>query len=241
MLKFASVRPITMKKKDLAVIACALALLSPFFIFPRLYEFYKTFNAEHGMAASFVKFAVLATFGECIGLRITRGVYNAKGFGIVPRALVWGVLGMGISMAITVFAAGVPALLASLGMTDAPEVMAAGLSWKKVFAAFCISVAMNTVFAPVFMTLHKVTDAHIIATGGTLRGFFTPLNMGGALAGLDWRRQWGFVFRKTIPRFWYPAHTVTFLLPGDARVLFAALLGVALGVLLAVAAHRKDL
>ena len=63
--------------------------------------------------------------------------------------------------------------------------------------------------------------------------------MGDTLAGLDWHRQWNFVFKKTIPLFWYPAHTVTFLLPGDARVLFAALLGVILGILLAVAAHRK--
>ena len=70
-------------------------------------------------------------------------------------------------------------------------------------------------------------------------GFFTPLHMGDTLAGLDWHRQWNFVFKKTIPLFWYPAHTVTFLLPGDARVLFAALLGVILGILLAVAAHRK--
>ena len=148
-------------------------------------------------------------------------------------------LGVGISMAMTVFAAGVPALLASLGMDDAPALMGAGLSWSKVFVAFCISVAMNTIFAPLFMTMHKLTDTHILATDGTLRGFFTPMHMGDLLAGLNWHRQWDFVFKKTIPLFWYPAHTITFLLPGDARVLFAALLGVALGVLLAIAAHKK--
>lgn len=229
-----------MKKEDIIIIVCALALLSPFFIFPPVYEFYKTFNAEHGMIMSFIKFAVLSTLGESIGLRITHGVYNKNGFGIFPRALVWGVLGMGISMAITIFATGVPAFLKSVGMTDAPAMMSMGLSWKKVFVAFCISVAMNTIFAPVFMTLHKVTDTHIIATGGTLRGFFTPFHMGDVLSGINWHRQWGFVFKKTIPLFWYPAHTITFLLPGDARVLFAALLGVALGILLAVAAHKKE-
>jgi hypothetical protein len=42
------------------------------------------------------------------------------------------------------------------------------------------------------------------------------------------------VFKKTIPFFWYPAHTITFLLPSEQRVLFAALLGIALGVLLAL-------
>ena len=56
---------------------------------------------------------------------------------------------------------------------------------------------------------------------------------------MNWRVQWNFVFKKTIPFFWYPAHTITFLLPEETRVLFAALLGVALGVILAVAARKK--
>ncbi len=230
----------TVKKQDFIVIACAVVLLSPFFIFDAVYAGYKTFNAEHGMVMSFVKFAVLSTFGECIGLRITAGVWNRRGFGIVPRALVWGILGMGISMAMTIFSTGVPAFLVSMGETGAGAAMTGALSWEKVWVAFAISVAMNSIFAPVFMTFHKVTDSHITATGGTLRGFFTnPLRMGETLASLDWRRQWGFVFKRTIPLFWFPAHTVTFLLPGDLRVLFAALLGVVLGVLLAIAALKK--
>ncbi len=229
-----------MKTKDFIVIICVALFLSPFFIFDDVYAFYKTFNAEHGMIMSFIKFALLSTFGECIGLRITSGVYNRKGFGILPRALVWGVLGMGISMAMTIFSTGIPAFMVSLGMEDAAAVMGMALSWEKVLVAFCISVAMNTIFAPVFMTLHKVTDTHITQTGGTLGGFFTNrLRMGEILAGLNWRRQWSFVFKKTIPLFWFPAHTITFLLPGDLRVLFAALLGVALGVLLAIAALKK--
>jgi hypothetical protein len=43
------------------------------------------------------------------------------------------------------------------------------------------------------------------------------------------------VFKKTIPFFWIPAHTITFLLPADFRILFAAILGVALGIILAIA------
>ncbi len=194
----------------------------------------------NGLLLSFVKFAVLATLGECVGLRIAEGVWNKKGFGILPRALVWGVLGMGIAIAMSIFSNGVPAFLASLGMEGATTAMAGALSWEKVFVALCISVAMNTIFAPVFMTLHKVTDMHIAATGGTLRGFFTtPLRMGDTLASLNWHRQWSFVFKRTIPLFWYPAHTITFLLPSDLRVLFAALLGVVLGVLLAIGNKKK--
>mgnify|MGYP004571603651 FL=1 len=229
-----------MKKTDFIVIICVILFLAPFFLIPEVYGFYKTFNADHPMLMAFIKFGLLSTFGECIGLRITAGVYNRKGFGILPRALVWGVLGMGISMAMTIFSTGTPAFLASLGMADAPLYAGMALSWKKVLVALCISVAMNTIFAPVFMTLHKVTDTHIEQTGGTLKGFFTHrLRMGEILTNLNWKRQWGFVFKKTIPFFWYPAHTITFLLPGDLRVLFAALLGVALGILLALGAQKK--
>jgi hypothetical protein len=192
------------------------------------------------MVMSFIKFAILSTFGECIGLRISSGVYNRKGFGILPRALVWGVLGMGISMAMTIFSTGIPAFMAAQGMDNAAAVMGMALSWQKVLVAFCISVAMNVIFAPVFMTLHKITDTHITQTGGTLKGFFTNrFRMGDIMAGLNWQRQWSFVFKKTIPFFWFPAHTITFLLPGDLRVLFAALLGVVLGILLAIATQKK--
>ena len=124
------------------------------------------------MIMSFLKFAILSTFGECIGLRISAGVYNREGFGIWPRAIVWGILGMGISMAMTIFSSGVPVFLKTMGMENAVAVMGESLSWDKVFVAFCISVAQNTIFAPVFMTLHKITDTHILTHGGTLSGFF---------------------------------------------------------------------
>jgi hypothetical protein len=187
------------------------------------------------MIMSFLKFAVLSTFGECIGLRITSGVYSKKGFGILPRALVWGVLGMVISMAMTIFSTGVPLFLQKIGMENASLIIKGDLSWSKAFIALCISVAMNTIFAPVFMTFHKITDTHIINTGGTLKGFASPIPIGNILGNMDWKRQWSFVFKKTIPLFWYPAHTITFLLPEDFQVLFAAILGVALGVLLSIA------
>lgn len=47
------------------------------------------------------------------------------------------------------------------------------------------------------------------------------------------------MLKKTIPLFWFPAHTITFLLPGTWQVLFAAVLGVALGVILALANNTK--
>ena len=66
-----------------------------------------------------------------------------------------------------------------------------------------------------------------------------PIPMARIITDLNWDAQWNLVFKKTIPFFLYPAHTITFLLPGEMRVLFAAILGVVLGVLLAIAARMK--
>ena len=142
-------------------------------------------------------------------------------------------------MAFIIFSTGVPAVVAYMGVSHPEALMQGSLCIEKVALALAISTALNCIFAPVFMTLHKITDTHILATGGTLRGFFTPIRMGETMQHLNWRVQWGFVFKKTIPLFWIPAHTITFLLPGESRVLFAALLGVALGVILAIANRRK--
>lgn len=228
-----------MKKSDFLFLLLMAVLFLPFVLSPDLYAWYKSFNAAHGMIMSFLKFAILSTLGECLGLRISTGVYNRPGFGIIPRMIVWGILGVGINMAMIVFSKGVPQLLVYMGMTNAVEVMAASFCMDKFWVAFCISLGMNGIFAPVFMTFHKITDTHILQCGGSVKSLLTPIPMTQIITHLNWNVQWNFVFKKTIPFFWIPAHTVTFLLPEEARVLFAALLGVILGILLAVAARKK--
>lgn len=227
-----------MKKSDLYLILFVLLLFCPFIFIKPAFDWYTAFNKEHGMMMSFVKFAILATLGEMIALRIRKGVYNENGFGIFPRALVWGFLGLTIKVAFTVFSAGTPVFLEYLGLKDASQVMKAGFSGEKLLVAFCISTAMNLVFAPVMMTFHKITDIHILANGGTLAGFFTPIHFAEIFKGMNWDVQWNFVIKKTIPFFWIPAHTITFLLPTDFQVLFAALLGIALGLILSFASLK---
>jgi len=224
-----------MTKKDLIFWTVVLLLLLPFFVYPPLFESYKQFNHNHGIITSFLKFAVLATLGEVIGLRIKTGNYYEKGFGILPRALVWGFIGITIKMAFVIFANGTPILLEYLGLKDAVVALQGKMSAEKVLVALATSVALNVVYAPVMMTFHKITDTHIIQTGGTLRGFFTPIPFSKIFINLNWNVQWNFIFKKTIPFFWIPAHTITFLLPPDYQVLFAAILGIALGSILAFA------
>jgi hypothetical protein len=111
-------------------------------------------------------------------------------------------------------------------------------SLKQLLAAFAVSITMNTFFAPVFMTVHKITDTHILSHNGSLRSLIRPVAFGRILKTMNWEVQWNFVFKKTIPLFWYPAHTITFLLPSELRILFAALLGIVLGVLLSIASIK---
>lgn len=227
-----------MKKSDLFFAVFVVVLFLPFFVCESVYNFYNTFNSDHGMITAFIKFAILATMGEVIGLRIRTGKYFQKGFGVIPRAIVWGFLGLGIKMAFVIFAKGAPIFLEYLGVKGAIASMKGEFSNVKFLSAFTISVTMNLIFSPVLMTFHKITDTHIINNKGTVRGLFRTFRFGQIIESLDWHVQWNFVFKKTIPIFWIPAHTLTFLLPENFQILFAALLGVALGVILAIAAGK---
>lgn len=227
-----------MKKADFITLLTVTAMICGFAFIPGAWVWFNTTTANHGLLMSFFKFAILGTFGEMLSLRIREGIYLKKEFGLLPKMLVWGVLGVVIASAMTIFKTGTLALLDGGFHLNgkAAECFKADLNWGKAGVALCISVLMNTLFAPVFMTFHKITDIHIADTGGTLKGFFSrPLNIGEALSKkINWDIQYGFVFAKTIPFFWYPAHTVTFLLPPTLQVLFAAFLGVALGVILSI-------
>ncbi len=234
-----------MKKNDLLVILAIVILLSPFFLFSDVYQAYRSLNANHGYALSFLKFAILATFGECIGVRIRTGSYIQQGFGFLPRAMVWGFLGICIKMGFVIFGEGAPCILQTLGVqypvTHPGDILRQpDFTWLKLASAFSVSFLMNLFFAPVFMTFHKLTDIHISRTGGTLKGFFSSMKFGDYFSSIDWHTMWGFVYKKTIPLFWIPAQTLNFLLPEEWRILFAAFLSVILGVLLAVAGARKE-
>ncbi len=225
----------TIVKKDILFSLALILLFLPFFISNELYEFYREFNHDHGLIMAFIKFGILATLGEMIGLRIKTGNYYSPNFGLLSRIMVWGFLGIGIKIAFVIFASGTPLFLEYLGLEKAVNSMTADFSNTKLWTAFSISLAMNLIFAPVMMTLHRITDLHIEKNKGVFSHFFKDFTVSQYFRAINWDVQWGFVFKKTIPFFWIPAHTITFLLPVDMQVLFAAFLGVILGVILAFA------
>jgi hypothetical protein len=229
-----------MKRPDIIFLLAVVLFFLPFFVSEKVFHFYVNFNHDHGYVMAFIKFAILATLGEVIGLRIKTGQYNQPGFGILPRAIVWGFIGLTIKGAFVIFTTGIPVLLEGFGLKNAASALAGPFSGEKLFVAFCTSVALNSVYAPIMMTFHKMMDTHILAHGVTISGLFTFIHFKEIIVNLDWNVQWNFVFKKTIPFFWIPAHTITFLLPADFQVLFAALLGIALGTILSIASLKGN-
>jgi len=234
-----------MKKGDLLIGLLLILIFSPFIIFPTLTQSYRELNSQLPYILSFVKFFVLASIGEVLGHRIRNGNYQLKGFGLLPRAIVWGFLGISIKMAFVIFGVGAPIMLETMGLnyptTNPSDILENNFikdgSWLQLLSAFAVSTTLNVFFAPVFMTVHKITDTHIVQNQGKLLKCLTPIPISKIITEMDWDVQWNFVFKKTIPIFWIPAQTVNFLLPGEYRVLVAAIYSIILGVILAIAAQ----
>lgn len=221
-----------MKKND-ALFALTALSIALFLIVPVSRGWFETATLAAPYPMGFLKTAVLASMGELLADRIrTKRYFARKGFWM--RALVWGLLGLLFVLAFTLFSKG------TLGAIDAgvlPSIQDP-LWLKTLFAAFATSVFMNLFFAPSFMILHRFTDAAIEASQGSWKKLVS-IRWTDLIGGIDWNRFFGFVVFRTIPFFWIPAHTVTFLLPPEYRVLMAGLLSIALGFLLAQKQSRK--
>ena len=158
---------------------------------------------------SFIKFAILATLGEVIANSIRNKKLTIP-HSIGYRMLIWGLLGIWIAFMMGIFAEAMGAKLAKSSST---------ILHTKLAFAFLTSLVMNTSFGPVFMVLHKHTD---------------KVSIKDICSRIDYFAYGKNVLWGTIPTFWLPAHTVTFLLPGEFRVIFAALLSICLGILLSL-------
>jgi len=229
-----------MKRSDIIFILVFVGLFLPFFLSHRLFEFFLWFSTEWAFTASFIKFAVLATLGEMLGNRIRTGIYLPAGFGLIPRAVVWGFLGMTVKAAFMIFGNGVPSIIEHLGMENASAVMAGPVTAPKILLAFSISFFLNIFYAPVLMITHRVSDLHIARAHGAKSKLFRMPGIAQLLSSVEWKSMWGFVLKKTIPFFWIPAQTVTFLLHPEFQVLFAALLSTVLGIILAFSSQTKN-
>lgn len=190
---------------------------------PATQEVFVRFTTLHPYPAGFVKFAVLATMGELLALRILASQW------VLPRALaaraaIWGVLGMAIALFFPVYVGGVQAAMAQ-GLLPGGD--------DRFLRAFFTATLMNLTFGPALMGFHRFTDTWL-----DLRSDGGRPTVAEVARRIDWAGFCSFVLARTIPLFWIPAHTLVFLLPAEYRVVAAAFLSVALGGILAFAKKR---
>lgn len=218
-----------MKKGDLAwaaTLAAVVALLAA----PATRAAVIAATKAHPYAMGFAKFALLASLGELLAIRIVKGSWSLPA-GPLWRAAVWGLLGASLALVFPVFSGGVAAATAAGLLPSLPG------PWDKVSTAFWISAVMNLTWAPTLMLYHRLTDTWLDLAGGKLSRVGS-VPVADVAAAIDWRGFLGFVIVKTIPLFWIPAHTITFLLPPELRILCAAFLSIALGGILAFSRRR---
>ena len=101
--------------------------------------------------------------------------------------------------------------------------------------AFFTSVTNNLFFAPIHSALMRVCGnyAEIRFLAGQ---HITPRQ---AVDSVDWGELIDFTLFKTIPLFWIPVNTVGFLLPQEYRIVYAAVLSLAFGILMTVLKLRE--
>jgi hypothetical protein len=215
-----------MRKKDLIWLG-TLLVIAFLLAYPLTNEIYTMVNRAHPYIMGFVKVSILATMGEVLALRIVSGDYK-KPVGMIYKFIVWGFLGMGFVIAFDLFANGVTGSMKK-GLLPGGGQDTFG---AKLLFAFFTSAFMNLIFGPTFMTLHRLTDTFIDLGHGKFSEI-KKVKLKAVTDKIDWYGFMSFVVFKTIPIFWIPAHTITFLLPGEYRVLVAAFLSLALGVILA--------
>ena len=184
------------------------------------------FTAHYPYLMGFFKVGLLATFGEMLKVRVKTGSWKVPA--LFARFLVWGVVGLLFTFVFAMFAKGVGALIGTpfwFGrMTLKPNF------WDNLLFAFSTSFWQNVIFAFPMMLGHEwcnevINQKRFIGGAEFLEKLNKPI--------------WGSFIPKTIIFFWIPAHTVTFLLPPDYRVLMSAVLSLVLGAILTFRGGKK--
>jgi len=203
-----------MKRSDVLFLL-ALAVITVFLILPTTHRIFFGFTDDYYLLGGFIKFFLFATLGDVISHRIKEGDYLVRG--IVGKAFIWGIIGVVVVMVFMIFTTGV-SYLHEEGVLPLGDLV--------FFTAFTTSVLMNLLFAPTMMLFHRISD-EVIELKVT-KGY---VNLKSSIRRIDFPAFFGMLTR-TIPFFWIPAHTITFLLPQAYRPFFAAVLGIMLGLFL---------
>lgn len=216
-------------RNTLGAVALALSLLiilafAVILIVPVTREGFKALSSAHPYLMGLVKFALLATVGEVLAMTL-RARRASLPFYIGWRMLIWGLIGVAITFMMKTYSYGVAGLMENKLLPGAGESFG-----SRLLKAFYTAAVMNLTFGPTFMAFHKCTDKYLELRHA---GEKKP-GLRGVVNGVDWHSFVSFTLFKTIPLFWIPAHTLTFLLPAEYQVIAAAALSIALGLILSL-------
>lgn len=214
-----------MKKGDF-LWAFLLSLWVVILLIPSSREIFISVTGAHPYLGGFVKFAILATMGDLLGSRMLNGKYVLPK-GITYRVVIWGIIGLMVTLVFSVFMGGVSAAQAEGKLPFQHSIF-----WQALFG----STIMNLTFGPMMMVFHRFTDTYLDTKYENGGGKVTIANL---VNKIDWHSMVEFNWLKACTLFWVPAHTIVFLLPGEYRVLVSAFLSIALGLLLAMAKKEK--
>ena len=196
------------------ILACLILL-----VVPSTRGQYLEITKAHKYLVGFFNFALLATMGDLLAGRIATGKWTFN----VPtifKLLIWGFIGMAITLFFGIMSNGVAAV------QKANLLPFAGSDFAH---ALLTSALTNLSFGPAMFIFHKFTDTYIDAKYNK-----KPSDVTSIIERIDWKTFFKFTVFTTIPIFWIPCHTIDFLLPDDIRVLVAAFLSIALGLLLSI-------
>lgn len=193
---------------------------------PALRTAFITVTEAHPYAGGFVKFAILATMGDLLGIRVLRGEWKLPK-GLFYKAIVWGIIGMMTTLLFTVYLNGTASAQASGRLP---------FNGSDIALAFFTSSIMNLTFGPIMMAFHRFTDMYIDSIYENKKDKITISCL---IDRNDWHSLVEFSWLKTCPFFWIPAHTFVFMLPAQYRVLISAFLSIALGLLMAISKKEK--
>lgn len=181
----------------------------------------------HPYMGGFIKFFILATMGDWLGVRILKGKWIIPR-GFIYKAIVWGILGMMITLVFTVFMGG------AVAAQTAGRLPFEG---SKLAQAFFGSTIMNLTFGPMMYIYHKFGDLYIDAKYENNGGKVSVKEL---VDKVDWYSIVSFSWLKTCSLIWIPCHTAVFLLPGEYRVLASAFLSILLGMLIAISKKNNE-
>ncbi len=184
---------------------------------------FEDLSGAHPFIMGFFKFALLATAGEIIAIRMSSGRWQKPVY-LIARIIIWGLIGVWITYMMKIFFVGAGAIM-EIGLIPGRTLPPV---WRQLIRAFTTSATMNLTFGPTFMAVHKCSDTYLALRAEKGK----KVSLAEVIDTVDWKRFVSFTLFKTVPIFWIPAHTVTFMLPSEYQVMLAALLSVALGIIL---------